>query len=85
VSSGKVLDVSGGSSEDGGTVQQYTSNSSYAQKWIVVKQPNGIKIYSALRPDLCLDVPGANAADAQSLWTYTSNSTNAQIWQVKKL
>ena len=41
VNSGKVLDVYGGSSANGANVQQYSSNNTYAQKWIAVKNSDG--------------------------------------------
>lgn len=41
VNSGKVLDVSSGKVENGRNIQQYVSNGTKAQKWIVEKKENG--------------------------------------------
>lgn len=38
VNSGKVLDVSSGKVENGRNIQQYLSNGTKAQKWIVEKK-----------------------------------------------
>ena len=83
--SGKVLDVSGGSTAPGANVQQYTSNNSLAQKWVFVKNSNGsVKIQSALFPNLVLDVSGGSSANGANVQVYTDNGTSAQQWVFTK-
>ncbi|KFI71939.1 1,4-beta-N-acetylmuramidase [Bifidobacterium minimum] len=81
VGSGKVLDVRGGSTAIGTTMNQYEANGSYAQKWIAVKDSNGtLTLHSALKSGLVLDVSGAATADGTSVQLYSSNGTEAQRW-----
>ena len=86
VGSGKVLDVSGGTSAAGANVQQYESNESKAQKWIVVEGKNGRKtIVSALSASLGLDIAGANSNRGANVQLYTRNVTDAQSFSFYKL
>ena len=79
----KALDVVGGASKQA-YVQAYTSNSTKAQKWILVKSGS----HYALRPECAtgyaLDVVGASTSDDAKLQIYTSNNTAAQQFDISK-
>lgn len=79
---GKVLDVSGGSTASGSAVQFYKSNGSYAQRWIAVANADGsIKLVSALKKNLVLDCTGGSTASGTKLQVYTDNGSSAQKWK----
>ena len=81
--SGKVLDVAGGSTASGATVQQYTSNGTNAQLWYFTDSGNGYyTIHSVL--GTCLDVWSANTANGTMIDCYAYNGTNAQKWKLTK-
>lgn len=81
--SGKVLDVAGGSTASGATVQQYTSNGTNAQLWYFTNAGNGYyTIHSVL--GTCLDVWSANTANGTMIDCYAYNGTNAQKWKFTK-
>ena len=77
--SGKALDVAGASTVSGANVQQYTSNGSLAQKWILATNKNGTyRIASALDQNLVLDVAAANASNGANVQLYRANGSTAQ-------
>ena len=78
VGSNKVLDVYGGQNVNGQNVVQYTSNNSYAQKWIVVNVGSGYKIVSALDSNYVLDLYGGRVQNFSNIQIYKSNNTKAQ-------
>lgn len=74
-----VLDVASASADSGANVQLYTSNGSFAQKWLL-KKVNGAKNTYTLE-SVCssnrLAVSGSNVC------TVTSADTNAQQWTAR--
>ncbi len=85
VNSGKALDVSSGKAENYQNVQQYTSNGTYAQKWIVVKDGSSYMIISALHPSYVLDLNNAQVVNSQNIQIFQSNNTKAQRWTFSKI
>ena len=79
----KALDVVGGANKQA-YVQAYTSNSTKAQKWILVKSGS----HYALRPECAtgyaLDVVGASTSDNAKLQIYSNNNTAAQQFDINK-
>ena len=81
VKSGKVLDVSAGSTCLGTNVQQYTAcgDANYAQKWIAVPNGDGsVRLLSAVWQQRTLDVAGGSLNSQTNVQLYTSNGTAAQ-------
>ncbi|HUM84834.1 MAG TPA: RICIN domain-containing protein [Lachnospiraceae bacterium] len=75
--SGKVLDVSGGSSAAGANIWQYVYNGSGAQRWVIDNAGDGsVVIRDAL--GTILDVSGGKASGGQNIWAYTANRSDAQ-------
>ncbi|MSS19591.1 RICIN domain-containing protein [Pseudoramibacter porci] len=79
----EALDVVGGANKQA-YVQAYPSNSTKAQRWILVRSGN----HYALRPECAtgyaLDVVGASTSDDAKLQIYTNNNTAAQQFDINK-
>ena len=78
VHSGLVLDVRNASTKIGAVVQQYSSNNSDAQKWIIDKDENGDCTIISKSNGLVLDVQSGSSAVGARIQTFYSNKTNAQ-------
>lgn len=81
-SSGKVLDVAGGTAVSGTNVWQYQSNGTKAQLWRLVAKGGGYVLYSALGNDLVLDVSGGSTANGANVQVYAYNGTNSQLFRL---
>ena len=66
--------------ENNRNIQQYDSNGTKAQKWIVVKSGAGYIIRSAINADYVIDLNCADVTDGNNIQLYRDNSTNAQKW-----
>jgi lipoprotein-anchoring transpeptidase ErfK/SrfK len=81
MSDNKVLEVSGGSSNDCAYIQIFTLSMTSRQRFDVsFDNQTGyytIRNSSSGKP---LDVPGASTAIGTRVWQYSSNGTNAQKW-----
>lgn len=81
VKSGKVFDVSAGSTCLGTNVQQYAAcgDANYAQKWIAVPNGDGsVRLLSAVWQQRTLDVAGGSLNSQTNVQLYASNGTAAQ-------
>ena len=84
---GLVLDIAGGSTENGTNVQGWEYNGSYAQRYDVTsagKDTEGNSLYtiSAYESDQVVDVDGGFFADWTNVAIWESNGTAAQKWYV---
>jgi hypothetical protein len=80
--SGRVVDVFGQSTADGGDVQQWAWNGGHNQQWEFQDAGSGYFRIVNRNSGKCLDVYTASAADGADVVQWTcSNSTNQQ-WQV---
>lgn len=77
--SNRVLDVSGGSCNNGANVQQYGQNGTPAQRWRIEKF-NGHYLLVNVASGKALDVSGGNGANGTNVQQYVINHTNAQLW-----
>ena len=77
--SGKVLDVSGGSSASGANVQQYAWNGSDAQLWQFIDAGNG-QHYIQSKLGTVLEVAYGSTANGANVQTYERNNSTAQKW-----
>lgn len=77
--SNRVLDVSGGSCDNGANVQQYGQNGTPAQRWRIEKY-NGHYLLVNVGSGEALDVSGGNGANGTNVQQYVLNHTNAQLW-----
>ena len=80
---GKVVDVAGGSRAAGANVQQYTSNSTYAQRFYL--EPDGSGFYRVFNigSGLTLDVSDAGLFPGTNVQQYTWNDSPAQLWSLR--
>ena len=78
--SGKVMDVSGGSTSDYGNVQLYTDNGTDAQVWKVSHDGKGYVTFTNANSGKVLDVNGASTASGTNVQQFASNGSWAQKW-----
>ena len=78
--SGKVMDVSGGSTADYGNVQLYTDNGTDAQVWKVSHDGKGYVTFTNANSGKVLDVNGASTASGTNVQQFASNGSWAQKW-----
>ena len=78
----KVVDVRGGSRNNGAAVQTYRSNGTGAQVWRVTQLGGGLYTLQNLRSGKYLDIPAAKAVEGAQVQQYTENSTKAQQWEI---
>ena len=83
--SGKVLDVAGASTSNGGVVQQYASNGTAAQHWSLLDYGNGKISLTSNVSGKAVDIPSGNASSSVKLQIYSANGTKAQQWTVTKV
>lgn len=77
----KMLDVSGGGCTSGTNVQQYNSNNTDAQKWIIKPASDGYFYIISKGSGLYLDVSGGIAKRNNNVQVFLGNGTNAQKWR----
>lgn len=79
-----VFDVKNGSTESGAAVQLWTNNGSVAQRWLVLKDSDGLMIVFSAKSGMVLDVAGGKAIAGTAVRQYRYNGTNAQKWVAVK-
>ena len=79
---GLLLDVPGGSKQDGLQVQLHQDNGTDDQKWQLDEDPNrqGVVLIRSVTSGKVLDVPGASQASGAPIQQYTENRTPNQEW-----
>jgi glucose/arabinose dehydrogenase len=80
--SGKVLDVSGGSTADGAKVQQWTRADGGNQHWRIAAVGGGWHTLSARHSGKALDIAGSGTADGVQAQQWTSNGGTNQQWRI---
>lgn len=83
--SSKVIDISGGSTDNGANVQIYRSNDSFAQRFRVSHVGNGLYTIESLKSGKVLDVAGGSTASGANVQQYVANYTMAQYWCVREV
>ena len=80
-----MLDVFGGRTQNGTNIQQFMSNGSRAQKWIIKKQTDGsYEIVTALDRNKCIDLDGAQTVNGANIQLFVANGSQAQRWILLK-
>ena len=80
--SGKVLDAAGRGTARGTNVQQYTSNGTPAQKWLITAATlAGYYTIKASYANLVMDAAGRSSSNGTNIQLYTPNNTVAQQWK----
>ncbi len=78
----QVVDVRGGSLDDGARLQLYGSNMTAAQRF-VVSYEQGFAVIANAASGKVADVQGAQVADGTPVQAYGSNGTAAQRWSLQ--
>jgi GH43 family beta-xylosidase len=79
----QCLDVSGGSTQQGANVQQYTSNDSDAQRWVITKESDGFYKLTHRGTNQCLDVDNNSTQPGANVQQWTDLGTDAQRWKIE--
>ena len=85
VNSGKALDVSGASKNDGANVLQYRYNGQNNQKWYLEKQSDGYYVIKCVNSGKVLDVAWGSKDDGANVQQCSYNGGNAQRWELRKV
>jgi DUF1680 family protein len=80
--SGKVADVSGASTADGGDIVQWTSNGGANQQWSFVSVGGGYYKIVNRNSGKLVDVSGASTADGADVVQWTDNGGMNQQWSL---
>ena len=83
--SGKALDVPGASKASCVELQQYTSNNTMAQKWIIKETNDGYYYIISGCSGLYVDIPAGQAYENAMLQLYEGNGTDAQKFSFTKV
>lgn len=79
-----VLDVQGGSKEDGANVWLFENNGSDAQKWGITSEPDGSLEIMNIASKKMLDLSCGGTTSGTNVWQYADNGTQAQRWRAIK-
>jgi hypothetical protein len=77
-----VLDVLSGSTADGASIVQFTSNGGANQKWRVVDKGGGSYQLVNKKSGLLAEVPTGATADGIALDQRTALGASNQLWQM---
>ena len=81
---GMVLDVEGGSTQDGANIQQWTWNRSGAQRWRVESKAGGTVQLVSVGSGKCLDVSGRSTAPGARLTQYRCTGADNQTFRLNR-
>lgn len=88
-STGRALDLSAGSTEEGTSVGPFNVNGTVAQSWIlsttILVEEGCYILQNSSGESQVLDVPAGNTSDGIALQTYESNNTAAQKWLIEHI
>lgn len=79
----QVVDVAGGSADDGANVQTYRSNMSSAQRFLIEVGEDGYAVVSNEKTGKVLDVAGGVAKAGTNVQMYERNGSDAQRWRIE--
>jgi hypothetical protein len=80
--SGKLMDITNGSTAEGAFVVQYTGNGGTSQQWQYVNAGKGYATFVNRNSGKVLDVPNASTTTGQQLDQATGNGGANQQWQL---
>ena len=85
VNSGKALDVSWGSKDNGANVLQYSYYGYQNQKWYLEKQSNGYYVIKSANSGKVLDVTWGSADDGANVQQCEYYGNACQQWELRKV
>ncbi|PUU71177.1 T9SS C-terminal target domain-containing protein [Flavobacterium sp. WLB] len=77
------LDVSDGSTQQGANVQQYTSNETDAQRWVITKESDGFYKLTHRGTNQVLDVDNNSSQPGANVQQWSDLGTDAQRWKIE--
>lgn len=77
----KVLDVSNGSTQNGGNIQIYAWNDTSSQKYSVKAVKDGYYKIEAEISGKVLDIANGSRSAGANVWQYEWNGSDAQLWR----
>ncbi|MDB5177139.1 MAG: exported protein of unknown function [Candidatus Saccharibacteria bacterium] len=83
--SGKSLDVAGGSTANGASVQLYSSNHSAAQRWQLTRDSDGYYGVKSTASGRYLDVLGGTPTMGAKIQIWDGNDSCAQKWSIRMM
>lgn len=78
-----VLDVSGGSHEDGANIQIWENSDCGAQKWEITQNGNGTYSIVNAASGKALDVLNGNPSSGANIQQWSKNGSAAQSWKIQ--
>lgn len=78
-----VLEASGGSLDNGASVQGWLNNGTDGQKWRLTKNSDGTFTIVNCPSDKVIEISGGNAFDGAGIQLWQSNGSKAQRWKVE--
>ena len=75
-----LMDVSGGSANNGANVQLYHNNGTQAQRWVISKDAAGYLTFTNAQSGKVLDVNGGANRNGANVQQYAANGSPAQRW-----
>ena len=85
VNNKSVLDIAGGSRENGANLQIWQDSEVNQQKFEITYLNNGYYKITAVHSGKVLDVANAGTTNLTNVWQHEDNGTNAQQWAIKDL
>ena len=85
VNSGKVLDVSGRSMDNGGNVIQYAYGGGNNQKWYIERQSNGYYVIKCVNSGKVLDVAWGSSDNGANVQQCQYYGNACQQWELRKV
>lgn len=83
VKKGMVADIAGAGVENSINFQLYEANNTEAQKFVLIRQPDGSHVIVNVKSRKAVDVAGGRAAAEVNVQQYELNSTKAQSWYLE--
>lgn len=83
--SGKYLEIENGYASAGTNVQQYESNGTDAQQWVIKEVENNYFYIASKLNGLCLDVDNFGVDNGTNIKVYSAYLSNAQKWRFMPL
>ncbi|MEJ6481552.1 RICIN domain-containing protein [Nostoc punctiforme UO1] len=81
--SGKYLDVAGGSTADGANIQQYTSNTTSAQQWLLEDAGNGYYYLVNKTSSKVVSVSGRRTDDGANVHQWSKTNDDNSKWKLE--
>ncbi|WP_273396105.1 RICIN domain-containing protein [Thermophilibacter mediterraneus] len=82
VAGDRVVDVAGGSRDDGANVWSYADNGTDAQRWEIVYDDAGLATITNVGTGGALDIQYAAAVSGANVWQYAPSGTLSQKWRI---